>query len=588
MKLISIKIIGKGSGGWDSEELIFANHVTQIWGPNGCGKTPIIQSIAFCLGYPCVFREDIYNNCHYALLTIEVNSKKIEIKRYIESKLNIEVTENNKNVQQFYNEGEYSSYLFELLGLDLPNIVSKSNFSAKPYLATLLPVVYLDQDNGYSSHYHSESNFIKDQFDEMIRVLFSLPPKNSFDKKRKRIEEKEILSNLDNLVESTYKKFKLQKEKTDDIQLSSLDIYNEIKSLDEELVALKETYSGHDDSLNALDRIIQTHRKTIRGIESEISEITYRNQGICKVIGEINTEIDTLNLNEEARRVFITSSEICSSDNCGLFSKSSESYSKNLLYLRDQIKDLERNTAIDERKLTELKNRKLVVEELIKEIVIERNEAVNRSEASVLVDTISEIKNQLFELQGLHDQLELKEKLERKYFEAMRKRDQALDRYNALSNSKQSIPELVKLKTKLRDNLVKWIDSIRTINVSLNIKWKKDFVPLFGNETIEQIKGSTKTRIVLAYHAALMELMLEQKANGINFFILDTPKQHEIHDDDLDNFLKTLKELCEKYSLQVIFSATEYKYEGNSNDRTWVPSFPGERQNMFLKPRVII
>ncbi|WP_206538740.1 hypothetical protein, partial [Aeromonas finlandensis] len=63
-------------------------------------------------------------------------------------------------------------------------------------------------------------------------------------------------------------------------------------------------------------------------------------KGIAQLTHEINTEIDTLNLNEEARRVFLSFNEICGSSCCQLFNSSSNSYSKNLLYLKDQIKDL--------------------------------------------------------------------------------------------------------------------------------------------------------------------------------------------------------------------------------------------------------
>ncbi|EGR3425543.1 hypothetical protein DMC27_17820, partial [Vibrio parahaemolyticus] len=85
-----------------------------------------------------------------------------------------------------------------------------------------------------------------------------------------------------------------------------------------------------------------------------------------------------------------------------------------------------------------------------------------------------------------------------------------------------------------------------------------------------------------AYHAALMEVLLEQEGNNINFVIFDTPKQHEIHDDDLDNFMSDIKKLCSKHSLQFIFSTTEYKYFGDEKDEKWVPKYPGLEQNMFL------
>ncbi|MBL1639793.1 hypothetical protein ELD68_35540, partial [Klebsiella pneumoniae] len=55
----------------------------------------------------------------------------------------------------------------------------------------------------------------------------------------------------------------------------------------------------------------------------------------------------TLNLNEEAKRIFRSFEEICPSLDCKMFTRSSESYAKHLLYLKDQIKDIERSLNLD-------------------------------------------------------------------------------------------------------------------------------------------------------------------------------------------------------------------------------------------------
>ena len=70
----------------------------------------------------------------------------------------------------------------------------------------------------------------------------------------------------------------------------------------------------------------------------------------------------TLSLNEEARGVFTSFQEICRTPNCGLFLGSAESYGKNLLYLKDQIKDLERNSQRAEIRAEQLEER---IEELL-------------------------------------------------------------------------------------------------------------------------------------------------------------------------------------------------------------------------------
>ncbi|EPJ0790544.1 TPA: AAA family ATPase [Vibrio vulnificus] len=583
MKLISLQLVGKGKQGWSSEELHFGEHITHLWGPNGCGKTPIVQSIAFCLGFPCVFRQDIYDHVNYAVLNVEVQGKRLSITRVFGTEVDIEVVEGTSVPQKFYNDDEYSEYLFELFFLERPDIISTANKSIKPYLSTLLPLVYLDQDDGYRGHYYSKFNFIKDQFEEMIRILFKLPPKNSFNKKKQAIIEKEKLAQLDKAVHLASRRYETQKELVSDINKTSEEIYEEIEMLDKELDNLKSFHSNHDDSLNALDKIISSHKRTIHNIDEDIRELHYRTKGVESIIAEINTEVDTLNLNEEARRVFVRSSDLCSSSNCQLFSSSSDSYSKNLLYLRDQIKDLERNAENDLSRIDELKRRRTAVEELTRQIVEERNNAIEKTEASALVEAISEIKNQLFGLQVQQEKLDNLDKLSTIYFDLLSDQRRAVDRVASLSSSRNSVPEIIQLKSRFKQLLIKWLESIGTINVNLDIKWKNDFVPLFGVESIEQLKGSTRARVVLAYHAALIELLLESENVALDFIILDTPKQHEIHDNDLDNFMISLKKLCKQYSLQVVFSTTEYKYKGDSQDCCWEPKFPGLKQKMFLK-----
>jgi recombinational DNA repair ATPase RecF len=41
MNLLTLQIFPKGLDGWMSDELHFGNHITQLFGPNGCGKTPL-------------------------------------------------------------------------------------------------------------------------------------------------------------------------------------------------------------------------------------------------------------------------------------------------------------------------------------------------------------------------------------------------------------------------------------------------------------------------------------------------------------------------------------------------------------------
>jgi len=582
MKLVSLQIFPNGQNGWESDLLEFGNHVTQLFGPNGCGKTPIVQSIAFCLGYPCIFRNDIYDRCKHSILEVDSLKGRLKLKRVYSRSVDIEVTEPNGEKQRFLDEKDYSLYMFDWLGIKTNNLVTNSNKVTAPYLATMLPIYYLDQDDGYGKFYCPPNNFIKDQFSEMMRMIFSLPVKNSFDAKKEKFKAKEKLDYLDKQVEIHASRVDVAKQVVVTFNKSSKQLTNEISELEVEIEHLKSSGANHDDSISVLDRLILSHRNSIRDVTNEISEMSKRSRGLNQIIHEINTEIETLNLNEEARRVFLSFSEICGSENCGLFSFSSDSYSKNLLYLKDQIKDLERNSMTDMVKVEQFELQKQNLEIIVKSIVDERNQSIEKSEISALVDAISEIKNQIFKLQSQRSDIEKIESLEVNHFDTTKKRKHALEKYESFSNARSSIPALIRIKADLRQYFLKWLDIIHTSNISHDITFKNDFTPILGKETISQLKGSTRIRAVLAFHAAILELMAKHESIYFSFIILDTPKQHEIHNDDLNRYLTELKKLCVKNSIQVVFSTTEYHYQSDEQDNEWNPKYPGEEQNMFL------
>ncbi|WGM23454.1 AAA family ATPase [Acinetobacter pittii] len=588
MKLINIQIFPKGNNGWGSDLLTFGDDITQLFGPNGCGKTPIIQSIAYCLGYPCTFRQDIYDHCLNVKLKIKTEKGNLVITRkYHKSDFEIEVIEPLANTKLFFNEFEYSNYIFEWLNFDVKNLVSSSNKRVQPYLSTVLPFFYINQDSGYTKIYSPAQNFIKDQFSEMIRFLFNLPVRNSFDEKKQKILAKENLDLLDKQVEE-------QRRQLDNAKLlltrkinlkTPEELRTEIQKLEQEIDSLKSMGADQQQVIYAFDKLIVSHMNSISKINNKISEIKIRTNGINQIVNEIETEINTLNLNESARRVFLSFEEICSFNSCNLFSRSSDSYAKNLLYLKDQIKDLERNREIDISYMTELESEKQFYEMTIKNIEVEKKLALEKSEISLIVESISELKNIIFDLNNQLSECEQIEFFENKYSSIQIKRNQALEIYNSFSRSEQkSIPSILKIKSELKNLLIKWLCILRTKNISLDISFSNthEFMPILGIESIHHLTGSTRIRAVLAYHAAITELLLNNKKNKFNFLVLDTPKQHEIQVEDLDNYMKELKKLCSKFDTQVIFSTTEYHYICQKGDAEWIPEYEGKEQKMFL------
>ncbi|MDD2050258.1 hypothetical protein [Pseudomonas putida] len=582
MNLVSLKIFPNGPSGWGSPLFYFGRDITQLFGPNGCGKTPVVQSIPFCLGFPSVFRNDIYDKCKHVELTVSSSKGVLILRRVYSRDIDIQVIEPSGVAQRFFNELDYSRYLFEWLGLTAHNLVTTANQLGYPYLSSLLPLYYLDQDIGYTEIYCPPSRFIKDQFSEMMRMVFDLPVKNSFDLKKDKFRAKENLDFLDKETQTLARMIESAKKNNSGQHKSRVELTSEIEQLEIEVESLQSVGASRDDSIDAIDRLISGRRNTIREISGEIYQLKKRNDGIGRIVHEINTEIETLNLNEEARRVFLSFKEVCGSEVCQLFSSSSEAYSKNLLYLRDQIKDLERNASLDEVRIEELKNQRAAQEVVIQQLVDERNISSSRSEISALVDSITKLKTEIFELQMQLSELNKISSLEEKHFASIIERDKAYANYQSFSNDRSSSPDLIKVRADIRKHFIEWLDILHTYNVSRDITFKDDFTPLLGVETIAQIKGSTKIRAVLAYHAAVFQVFAERGVLGFRFLILDTPKQHEINNDDLGRYLNALKSLCSQHGAQVVFSTTEYHYSGDGNDSEWLPSYVGADQNMFL------
>lgn len=576
MKLIRLQISAKGSHGLNSDTLILASHITQLYGENGCGKSPVIQSILYCLGYPSIFRDVIYEKCEYATLEFTINGINYTIKRFYEKNgVNIEVISEVGN-QKFYKESEFSEYIFQLLRLRYESLVSSSRKKIEPYLSSILPIFYLNQETGYSKLYSPASLFIQDQFSEMIRLIFDLPIKNAFDIKKQQLDAKSHLNSIE-------KKLLEHQEKLD-VEIKNLSVQaepaesirNSIDALEKEVNILSSSGANNDDSVRTLNRLIISNSNKIQELQDKISFIEGRRRRVTQIISDIEIEIETLTLNESARRIFHSFEQICGTENCQMFSKSNNEYSKNLLYLKDQVKDLERNDIISEQQIKKLLVQQHALEIATKEIEKQRELVIDESEISGLIKAINETKSKIFALQIQLFEIKRIDKLKEKQFEYILSRNKAREKYNSFAQSNRIAPSINHFKNELRILYIKWLEILNTPNIDKNIIFDNDFKPMFGNEKIEQLRGSTLIRAILAYRGALFELMCLKDVLSFGFLIFDTPRQHELDDSHLDAYFKELKELCTNYDVQIIFSGSTYRYEGNDSDIDWIPKYVNE------------
>lgn len=584
MRLISLKIEPRGINGWESPILFFGDRITSLYAPNGSGKTPLIQAVVFCLGYPVTFRDDINGRCEAAVLTVEVGSGILHVRRAIGKDFHVLVWQENNQAKEFFNESDFSKSMFALVGLELPKLISSNKRETHPYLATVLPIYYLDQDTGYSDLYRAPSTFITDQSAEMIRFCFGLGPKNSFLSKKDLLEAKKDLEAIDRKI--VYQQ-KVLEDLSPGMNLhpdmqASLD--RRAEELARQLGEVRNSVSVSGNVNAMLEDILRDKKQSVNRARRQIAELRDRIDGIASIRLEIQTEINTLALNEESRRFFESFDDICSNPDCGLFIGSSQSYAKNLLYLKDQIKDLERNAERESAKLQELTTFLQIQEAEMDAVTAKIREHGADEGIDQLITLIQQLTQDLFANEQKRSSLSILKNENAKYIKLLNERERLLDKISNLSSKGGTDHAFKKLCASVKALVVKWLDILETQNVSRNVEIDLDFKFKFGGEVLAAIKGSTRIRVILAVHAALFELYLKESARGLRFLILDTPKQHEMHTGDLAQYLTELGRLCEAEKGQLIFSSTEYRFPAESADAEWRPSYPGTEDLMYLGP----
>jgi chromosome segregation ATPase len=587
LRLKSLQIEPIGEAGWESTRLEFGHRTTMLFAPNGSGKTPVIRALASALGFPNNFRNDILEKCKEIVLHAESEGEPLTIRRSIGAKNNeFYATIEFKGEQtEHYSEGSFSVALFRLLGLEPPRLVSNKGEVAQPYISTLLPVFYLIQGYGYSAAYRSPNPFIEDQFVEMVRFAFGLNPKHSFDIKKTVIEEKIALEAQTRKIVTAQRVLEFQSRGVDDSDANQAVLERRVEDLIKQIDALRASVDAKDTANSTLTELLRQKDVQIRAKQLELLELKNRVAGIETIRAEIDGEVKTLGLNEEARRVFTSFQEICRTPNCGLFLGSTESYGKNLLYLKDQLKDLERNSLRAEIRAEQL-------QESLEELAKERQMLADNLDSPIstgfdqLVTAVQALTKQLVDAQAELGRISAVNDERSKLFKLEQERDRIQDRIEDLFSTGRADNEFNKLRMKLRELTVKWMQTLVTQNVSTNVDIDLNLRFTFGGESLEVIGGgSTTIRLVLAIHAALLEAYLSERSRPFRFLILDTPKQEELHTADLAHYLKELEKMCEANNAQLLISSTEYDHPTGPYDQRWLPKYRGPDKPMYLGKR---
>ncbi|PKG53957.1 hypothetical protein, partial [Halomonas sp. MES3-P3E] len=252
-------------------------------------------------------------------------------------------------------------------------------------------------------------------------------------------------------------------------------------------------------------------------------------------------------------------------------------------YLRDQIKDLDRNTKFQEIRVGEYSSSLRKLDEEIVSLESSLTKEEGGSQTTSLISAISALTRSIVDRQGKKEVMERIESEKQDYVQLLNRRRGLQGDISSFEGGAGSNDiRILEFRNSYRKKIIEWLDVLSTKNVSRDITVDADFNVLFGKEKLSQFSGSTLLRSVLALRAAFFELFISMGCTSVEFLIFDTPRQHDIETKDFAAFIARLKNICKKNRAQVVFSTTEYHYNAAEDDIEWQPEFSGFEQPMYL------
>jgi hypothetical protein len=143
------------------------------------------------------------------------------------------------------------------------------------------------------------------------------------------------------------------------------------------------------------------------------------------------------------------------------------------------------------------------------------------------------------------------------------------------------------VRKSLETRFHSWLRTLQTPNTGPAIGIDDELRPIVAGEVFRQDSshsGSTRSRIVLAFHAAVLETSIEFGGNHPRLLVLDSPKQHELDASDLRAYLSRMYSVSAGRSpVQIIFSATDPEILPiDAVDTLWTPQHMHGKQAHFF------
>ena len=354
---------------------------------------------------------------------------------------------------------------------------------------------------------------------------------------------------------------------------------------------LQQELEANSEVLEAIRSITVSHDREIAAIETQCDSLVARKSDLGKRKAQLNLVLSELGGEEEILTANVQATDLlqqfCSRDDCQMFATSERSFGRSLLFLKDQIKDLKASDRDISRDVEAVDQQIATMQVALVAKRTERVQSVKASPQASLMGRLGALTKELVEV-------ELRLAKLQQYIAEQGKFERLLDRREQEAAAvSESRPTGVKgasgagdVRQLLSDAMQQWLVTLGTQNTRA-ASFGDDFVlyvdgAKFAATTHQS--GSTRTRIVLAFHAALMEVSLARGGNHPGWLLFDAPKQHELNQTDFDAYAERLQLIAAKYPgrIQVVFSAADLKTQFQAGDEMWLPSFTINGEPRFL------
>ena len=513
MKIKKIKIIEFEKGKFG--EYFFSEGVNIINGGNGSGKSSLIKSIMYCLGYEIKnWSTNFKVNGMIFELNITVNGKEYSLKRFREYFIL-----NNKIMKLL----EYREKILKCLNIKLKLSLSKANSEVIPYPTDILMYNYLDQDSSWDGKifYNNHKNYSMYTKKELEKILsYYLGISNDFinelilkesDLKRKSDSLKQNIEKLE------YSQKILNYDEENKISLDINDFEFEIKELEKKLKNIYNEENIIKYKIFDTTKKIQDIDLDIRELEVIYSELKGKNKKMEKFICKTcNSKIN--------QEMFLKKYDI-EKDMYSIFSI----YELQIKEKEKLVKKLEKCTQENEN-----------------------------------------IKKELFKIENIlktkKENISLKEVIESKSkIEGIKKINEFLNKFKKENNLIQvEIKELSKKIRKERDKMkiltAEYKNKFNTLLDEINLLFEKIDLEQMKDKFLDFSKmpdtGAAKNLYYMSIYFVYWKLLDESSIIKIPF-ILDTIIKDEMDISNKKNISKLIEENVLTLENQIIFGYTE-------------------------------